>query len=90
MPHPDGRTVPDAARPAAALRALQRFVDTDLDRLLAERAGGDPMPAMLELFRRTAAGVPAYAAFLRERGVDPASVRGADDWRRLPPCSPTP
>ncbi|HEX3766005.1 MAG TPA: hypothetical protein VHW23_45225 [Kofleriaceae bacterium] len=63
---------------------LQRFVATDLDRLLTERAGGDPLPAMLELFRRTAAGVPAYAAFLRERGIDPASVRGADGWRRLP------
>lgn len=88
MSHPDGRTVPDAApraaRAAAAPRALQRFVDTDLDRLLAERAAGDPMPAMLDLFHRTAAEVPAYAAFLRERGIDPASVRGADDWRRLP------
>src|SRR5215831_16151 len=81
MSHPDGKTVPGAA---AALRAVQRFLDTDLDRLLTERAGGDPMPAMLDLFRRTAAGVPAYAAFLRERGIDPASVRGADDWRRLP------
>jgi phenylacetate-CoA ligase len=84
MPHPDGRTIPGAARATAAARAMQRFVETDLDRLLAERAGGDPMPAMLELFRRSAAGVPAYAAFLRERGIEPASVRGADDWRRLP------
>src|SRR5215468_649186 len=84
MSHPDGKTAPGAARAAAALRAMQRFLDTELDRLLAERAGGDPMPAMLDLFRRTAAGVPAYAAFLRERGIDPASVRGPDDWRRLP------
>src|SRR5215470_17912664 len=84
MSHPDGKTVPGTARAAAALRAVQRFVATDLDRLLTERAGGDPLPAMLELFHRTAAGVPAYAAFLRERGIDPAAVRGADDWRRLP------
>jgi phenylacetate-CoA ligase len=64
--------------------ALQRFLDTDLDRLLDERAVADPMLAMLALFQRTAAGVPAYAALLREHGIDPASVRGADDWRRLP------
>jgi phenylacetate-CoA ligase len=88
MAHIDGTTVHDpgarAARAAATALAVQRFLDTDLDRLLAERAGADPMPAMLALFHRTAAGVPAYAAFLRERGIDPASVRTADDWRRLP------
>jgi phenylacetate-CoA ligase len=67
-----------------ALAAVQRFFETDLDRLLEERAGADPMPALLGLFRRAAAGVPAYAAFLREHGIDPASVRAAEDWRRLP------
>jgi len=72
------------ARAARSLAAMQRFVETDLDRLLDERAGADPMPALLGLFQRAAAGVPAYAALLREHGIDPASVRGADDWRRLP------
>jgi phenylacetate-CoA ligase len=72
------------ARAARTLAAVQRFVETDLDQLLDERAGADPMPALLDLFHRAAAGVPAYAAFLRERGIDPASVRSADDWRRLP------
>jgi len=72
------------ARAARAVAAMQRFVETDLDRLLDERASADPMPALLGLFQRAAAGVPAYAAFLREHGIDPASVRGADDWRRLP------
>jgi phenylacetate-CoA ligase len=42
------------------------------------------MPAMLALFHRTAAGVPAYAALLRERGIDPAGVRSAADWAGLP------
>jgi len=73
-----------AARAARAAAAVQRFVDTDLDRLLDERAAADPMPGLLALFQRTAAGVPAYAALLREHGVDPASVRGAADWARLP------
>src|SRR5215470_14241444 len=78
MTNPSG---PHAERTRAA---LQRFLDTDLDRLLDERAVADPMPAMLALFQRTAAGVPAYAALLRQHGVDPAAVRSADDWRRLP------
>jgi phenylacetate-CoA ligase len=73
-----------AVRAARTLAAVQRFVDTDLDHLLDERAAADPMPALLALFRRTATGVPAYAAFLRERGIEPASVRTSDDWRRLP------
>lgn len=71
-------------RASRAVAALQRFVETDLDRLLDEHAAGDPMPALLDLFHRAAAGVPAYAALLAERGVDPASVRGAGDWHRLP------
>lgn len=77
-----GPSGPDRAR--ATLAAVQRFVETDLDRLLDERAAADPMPVLLELFQRTAAGVPAYAAFLRERGVDPASVIDAAGWRCLP------
>ncbi|WP_117208900.1 phenylacetate--CoA ligase family protein [Allorhizocola rhizosphaerae] len=37
-----------------------------------------------ELFARTVAGVPAYRAFLREHGIDPATVTTAEDFRRLP------
>jgi phenylacetate-CoA ligase len=73
-----------ASRAARTALAVQRFVETDLDRLLDERAAADPMPALLDLFQRTAAGVPAYAALLREHGIDPASMRGAGDWHRLP------
>ena len=71
-------------RAADTLAAVQRFLDTDLDQLLDEHARADPMPAMLALFRRTAVDVPAYAALLRERGIEPTSVSGASDWRRLP------
>ena len=56
-------TAQRAARAARTALAVQRFVDTDVDRLLDDRAATDPMPAMLALFQRTAAGVPAYAAF---------------------------
>jgi len=37
------------------------------------------MPDMLDLFRRTAATVPAYQDFLRSHGVDPDSVRALAD-----------
>jgi len=73
-----------SGRTVRAPADVQRFVDTDLDRLLDERARGDARTAMLELFQRTAADVPAYAAFLGERGVAAASVRSADDWSRVP------
>ncbi|HEU4539210.1 MAG TPA: phenylacetate--CoA ligase family protein, partial [Polyangiaceae bacterium] len=67
-----------------ALDAYRTFVETDLDALLAARAGRDPAENALALFRRAAAEVPAYGEFLRERGVDPGAVRGPDDFGRLP------
>ena len=70
-------TTGSRARQGRTLAAIQRFLASDLDALLDEHAATDPMPAMLELFRRTASGVPAYAALLRANGVDPASVRSA-------------
>lgn len=70
--------------PAHTVAVVRRFVETDLDRLLDDHAAADPMPALLELARRTAAGVPAYAAFLRDHAIDPAALHGPDDWRRLP------
>ncbi|MEV0595416.1 phenylacetate--CoA ligase family protein [Nonomuraea cavernae] len=36
------------------------------------------------LFHQVATTVPAYSAFLAERGVDPARVSTLDDFRRLP------
>jgi len=81
MTAPPGARSP---RAVGAVAAVQRFVETDLGRLLDQRAAADPMPSLLALFHRAAAGVPAYAALLRERGIDAASVRDAGDWRRLP------
>lgn len=66
------------------LDAYSAFVGADLDELLEGRARRDPAPSVLEHFRRTAADVPAYAAFLHERGVDPASVRTLEDFGRVP------
>src|SRR5207248_7853720 len=38
----------------------------------------------LALFQSVARDVPAYAAFLGERGIDPASISTIDDFKRLP------
>ncbi|WP_066363935.1 phenylacetate--CoA ligase family protein [Herbidospora mongoliensis] len=40
--------------------------------------------APLELFHRVAETVPAYAAFLRDHGIDPAAIQTAADWETLP------
>jgi phenylacetate-CoA ligase len=44
----------------------------------------EPKEALVELFRRVASSVPAYRAFLRDHGVDPAAVRTAAEVRSLP------
>lgn len=44
----------------------------------------DPDNAVLDLFRRVAATVPAYRDFLREHGVDPGEVTTIEQFARLP------
>jgi phenylacetate-CoA ligase len=61
-----------------------RSVSASLAQLLDEHAAADPMPHLLALFRATAAGVPAYRAFLREHGVDSDAICTGADFRRLP------
>jgi phenylacetate-CoA ligase len=74
----------DHRKTARAMEALQSFVATPLDALLARAPGADAAEAALALFRDVAATVPAYRAFLAEQGVDPATVRTAADFGRLP------
>ncbi|MCA9518064.1 MAG: phenylacetate--CoA ligase family protein, partial [Myxococcales bacterium] len=63
----------------ADLQALRAFLDTPLDVRLARAAAADPEAHALGLAQRVAAGVPAYAAFLRDHAVDPvAATRLAD------------
>jgi phenylacetate-CoA ligase len=62
--------------------ALRRFVGTPLSELLESRA--DPRGTALALFRRVAATVPAYGAFLRAQGCDPAAIRTIEDFARVP------
>lgn len=74
----------DHHRPAEALRALEAFVKTPLDRILASTQEGHADIEVLTLFHEVARGVPAYAAFLEEHGIEPAAVRTIADFRRLP------
>jgi phenylacetate-CoA ligase len=65
----------------ASCQALEAFVTTPLDQLLAD---GDGQAEALTLFHRAAAHVPAYGTFLREHGVDAGRVSSAADFARLP------
>src|SRR5262249_29625429 len=64
--------------------ALRWFLTTRLDALLPAAAAGDGSEAALALFHETAGKVPAYGRFLAEQGIDPGTIRSAEDFRHLP------
>ena len=70
--------------PAAAAASLHRFLDTSLDDLLKAHAAADAEAAVLELFHRTAAEVPAYRDFLARQGVAPESIRSIRNFQAVP------
>jgi phenylacetate-CoA ligase len=67
-----------SGRAGATLEALRTFYE---GRTLATLT---PEQKVLELFREAARDVPAYARFLREHGLDAASVDSIDAFRRVP------
>jgi len=74
----------DARQTARAHHAWQHFVETSLDGLLQPGETADAAEHALEVFRGVAREVPAYRSFLAEAGIDPAGIRGPEDFRRLP------
>ncbi len=72
------------ARRQRVRAALDAFVSTSLDDLLASHGQVDPAARAIELFRTTAREVPAYRTFLDEHGIDPARVQTVEDFARLP------
>lgn len=74
-------------QPRRVLAALEAFLKTPKEDLLRRHLAEDPAARALALFQRTAREVPAYGAFLAERGVDPATLRGAADFARVPPIT---
>ena len=69
----------DDERPERVLRGLREFYRAEP----AQRAG-DAAGAALALFHDAARTVPAYAAFLREAGVDPGAIGTPSDFDQLP------
>jgi phenylacetate-CoA ligase len=70
------------ARPPVA--ALQHFLNTSLDDLLAPGERGDGFPEALSLLRRAAETVPAYGAMLKAAGIGPDDIHDAAAFARLP------
>jgi phenylacetate-CoA ligase len=64
--------------------ALEAFCNTTLDEHLARRAHADAGALARDLFQRAARRVPAYRSFLRDAGLDPASVSTLEDFQRVP------
>ncbi|GAA3789612.1 phenylacetate--CoA ligase family protein [Sphaerisporangium flaviroseum] len=71
----------DKDRPARVLAGLQAFYQA-VPAATAPSDGG--AEAALALFHDVASTVPAYQAFLREHGLDPATIRAVDDFTRVP------
>ncbi|HVY98772.1 MAG TPA: hypothetical protein VHA35_04680 [Dongiaceae bacterium] len=72
-------------KPTAVPRSeAARFLDTPLDDLLRPGESGDGVAQALDLLRRVADGVPAYRALLAEQGLDPAAIKTATAFARLP------
>jgi phenylacetate-CoA ligase len=61
-----------------------RFLTLSLDDLLAEHAAADADGAVVDLFHRTVAEVPAYREFLARQGVAPENIRSIREFRELP------
>jgi phenylacetate-CoA ligase len=69
----------DKLRPERVLAGMADFY-----RARPATRSGDGASNALALFHDAAATVPAYGAFLREHGVDPATVVSTVDFDRLP------
>ncbi|MBE9115855.1 phenylacetate--CoA ligase family protein [Lusitaniella coriacea LEGE 07157] len=67
-----------------AIAALQKFLDTPLDKNLQRAVEGDAKSNVLTLFQEVAKGIPAYQQFLQERNIDPASIQAFEDFQTLP------
>lgn len=71
----------DSGRQARVLGAFEAFFRPADP---PENSGTADTERILELFRHTAATVPAYQRFLDEHGIEPGSVTTMADFQRLP------
>jgi phenylacetate-CoA ligase len=75
---------PPPTQTERAQSALSAFYSADLADVLTRHQREEPAARALALFHDAAARVPAYARFLSESGVVPASVTSRDAFERLP------
>ena len=75
--------MPLDAKAVRTQQALERYFATDLGQALAVHSAGQE-PRLLEFFRGTVRDVPAYASFLRARGVEPPEVTDLASFAALP------
>jgi len=66
------------------LTALQTFLTTPLETLLQDHAPEVIETAVLQLFHRVVATVPAYQAFLKQHQIDPATIQSLTTFQQLP------
>ncbi|HZA29859.1 MAG TPA: phenylacetate--CoA ligase family protein [Gammaproteobacteria bacterium] len=64
--------------------AFERFLNTSLDTVLERHLSIPAISQALSLFRDVVDSVPAYNAFLKEQGIDPAAIQTAEDFAQLP------
>jgi phenylacetate-CoA ligase len=65
----------DVDRPRQVVDAFEAFFQSGPE---------DSGQQVVELFQQVAASVPAYQNFLRDKGIEPSSIRTVEDFRRLP------
>jgi phenylacetate-CoA ligase len=74
---------PQISTPRAIL-GLEYFISTPLTDKLKQHLNIDSQEIALRLFQDVAASVPAYQAFLAERGINPQNIQTLADFQNLP------
>ncbi|MBD2436890.1 phenylacetate--CoA ligase family protein [Nostoc sp. FACHB-110] len=67
-----------------SIKAFADFISTSIETLLQRNCQADSSSTVLSLFHDVAANVPAYKAFLAERGIDPQTIQTLADFEKLP------
>lgn len=65
-------------------KALTEFLNTPLETVLARSRNQSPEQAVVTLFHRAIATVPAYQDFLQEHHINPAVIQNFKDFQTLP------
>ncbi|BAZ86829.1 phenylacetate--CoA ligase family protein [Dolichospermum compactum] len=67
-----------------AILGLEDFISTPLADKLKQHLNIDSQEIALRLFQDVSASVPAYQAFLAERGISPQNIQTLADFQNLP------